>query len=503
MKTRSTSVIAKTIFVIALAFTAMIGYSQCTVITPGPVSGIKNVCPYVGTLQQLTYTIDPVPGATSYEWLVPPANCTLVSGQGTTSIVMTFQTGYIFQANKQIRVRALFPCGVSSYYIFYTLAQFPNASGPIIQSTADVCAYIGTLNTVSYSVSPALSATHYVWEVPPGCIITAHPSGDGVNDTIINVIFQSGFAGGNICVTGVNDCGINNRRCFYVAANAPAPPGQINGTTNVCENMGPAGIPETYSVAPITGALSFTWTTPPNCIVTHPNGTGPNDNVINVLFPAGFTDGQITVTVTTACGTSTPKNINLTRLLPSAPGGISAVDVLTCPDRVITYSIPAMSLHSTSAEWTVPPGATIMNGQGTTSITVSYPATAIIGNVTVTGVSNCGVSVPRTLGVSLGQCNPFTAGNQTGNTTTVNTAKDKIALQVSPNPSTSNFKVKVLTNDKTNVNVRILDISGRVLKNIVATQNEIISFGDDLKPGAYMIEVTQGNKKEIQKLVRF
>jgi hypothetical protein len=28
--------------------------------TPGPVSGISNVCPYVGTATQLVYAIDPV-----------------------------------------------------------------------------------------------------------------------------------------------------------------------------------------------------------------------------------------------------------------------------------------------------------------------------------------------------------------------------------------------------------------------------------------------------------
>jgi len=53
---------------------------------PGPITGLTEICPGQGGL---TYSILAVNGATSYTWSVPPG-AIINSGQGTTSVTITF-----------------------------------------------------------------------------------------------------------------------------------------------------------------------------------------------------------------------------------------------------------------------------------------------------------------------------------------------------------------------------------------------------------------------------
>lgn len=76
-----------------------------TLATPGPISGPVSVCP---SQSGLAYSISPVPGATTYSWTMP-AGATLVSGQGTTSIIVDFGT-----TSGSICVIAGNACGTSS-----------------------------------------------------------------------------------------------------------------------------------------------------------------------------------------------------------------------------------------------------------------------------------------------------------------------------------------------------------------------------------------------------
>ena len=73
-------------------------------VTPATVSGLVNVCAYVGTNTPLTYSVNPDPNATGYLWVLPPS-VTLVSGQGTSTIIVTIGAGFINSANKLIRVK--------------------------------------------------------------------------------------------------------------------------------------------------------------------------------------------------------------------------------------------------------------------------------------------------------------------------------------------------------------------------------------------------------------
>ncbi len=76
---------------------------------------------------------------------------------------------------------------------------------------------------------------------------------------------------------------------------------------------------------------------------------------------------------------------------PAAAGTITGDNVLCAGELGVTYSISAVS-GATSYTWTVPSGASVATGQGTTAITVNYAASPGAGNVSVTPINFCNVA---------------------------------------------------------------------------------------------------------------
>jgi hypothetical protein len=74
----------------------------------------------------------------------------------------------------------------------------------------------------------------------------------------------------------------------------------------------------------------------------------------------------------------------------------------------------------------------------------------------------------------------------------------------SPNPTTNTFTLRIESDNKVDkVNVRVMDIYGRVLelKNGVAP-NSVIRFGGNYRPGVYFTQILQGDKKLVMRLIK-
>jgi hypothetical protein len=95
-----------------------------------------------------------------------------------------------------------------------------------------------------------------------------------------------------------------------------------------------------------------------------------------------------------------------------SPGTIAGPSSVCLGQTGLLYSISPMP-NVNGYNWTVPPGAVITNGSGTTSITVNYPAGATSGNVTVNGTNQCGTSPTSTLAVTVSPLPIANAGNDT------------------------------------------------------------------------------------------
>ena len=177
------------------------------------------------------------------------------------------------------------------------------------------------------------------------------------------------------------------------------------------------------------------------------------------------------------------------------------------------------------------------NGETTPSITVS-PTSTTVYTVTVTGNNGCQVTASKEItvqnincnyhkvymchvtgnpdhvveicidddavpahlaaGCSLGEC----PGNRTSSSIVQSEAVD-FKIRIVPIPSDNYFRLILNTNDNSPISIRIIDVLGRVVevrKNIGSGENLI--FGNRLRPGAYMAEITQGANRKVIKLIK-
>lgn len=82
-------------------------------------------------------------------------------------------------------------------------------------------------------------------------------------------------------------------------------------------------------------------------------------------------------------------------------------------------------------------------------------------------------------------------------------AKDLFKVNVYPNPSESDFNIQVISNSNKPIQIRILDISGKLLiANNAAIKGSTIRLGSNLDRGTYFAEVIQGDNRQVIKLIK-
>lgn len=333
--------------------------------TPGAISGTTPICP---DLTVYSYSIASVTNATTYTWTIP-ANCTLLSGQGTTSITVQFTSLY---TGGSIKVTAGNCIGTSGARTLTVAKKVKPATPGTISGTTPVC----TGNSYAYSIAPIANATTYTWSVPANATLVG-----GQGSTNVTVSFQAGYVTSNISVTAGNCGGTSAAKTLSIAkATAPATPGVITGAVAVCPGV------YTYSVPAQATASSFTWTSPANASITNGQGT----NTVEITFDAGFTTGTLSVVANNCSGTSAARTLAL-KTTPGAPAAITGPIANVCGTTTgIVYSI-APILGASSYTWAVT-GGTITGGQGTTSITVDFPAVFASATVKVKEITSCSSS---------------------------------------------------------------------------------------------------------------
>ncbi|MEE2829668.1 MAG: hypothetical protein VX498_10825 [Myxococcota bacterium] len=96
---------------------------------------------------------------------------------------------------------------------------------------------------------------------------------------------------------------------------APSPPGVITGPVSVCPGTGGY----VYSVVPYAGVTSYDWTLPSGATVTAGQGTE------SVTVSYGSTMGEVSVTATNACASSSPSSLLVSDGLDATGGTITEV----------------------------------------------------------------------------------------------------------------------------------------------------------------------------------
>ena len=338
---------------------------------PGTINGPNTVC----TTTPYTYSIAPVSGATSYTWTLPG---TWTGSSTTDSIVAT-----VGASGGTISVTAGGFCGNSpAQTLAVSLGSAPAMPAAIL-GPMSVCS---SSSNNTFTVNAVNGATSYTWTLPNGW------SGTSTTSTII---VTAGSAAGSISVTANNACGSSTAQTLAVGvvAAAPSMPGNIAQAGLACN-----GGTDTFSVASVNNASSYTWTLPNTW-----SGTSTTNNIIAT---AGNGGGSVSVTANNACGSSTAQTLAVTLgTVPATPGSILGPDSVCASSSNNTYSVNSVG-GATSYTWTLPNG---WSGSSTTQ-TIVTTAGSSGGAITVTANNACGSSSPVTFAVTVAAAAPATPG---------------------------------------------------------------------------------------------
>ncbi len=168
-----------------------------------------------------------------------------------------------------------------------------------------------------------------------------------------------------------------------------------SSTVSVCEG----------SAFTLTSNTNNSWDNPtPTYDWTGPNSfssTSATPGQVTASFSEATHAGEYTVTITnsvaTGCSFSSTITVTGVSEAPGTPASITG-NSNPCKNTTEAYSIDAVANASTY-NWTVPSGATVTNGQGTTSISVDFGTTN--GDVSVRSENGCGESAYLDLAITL------------------------------------------------------------------------------------------------------
>ena len=185
----------------------------------------------------------------------------------------------------------------------------------------------------------------------------------------------------------------------------PIPVPVIEGKANPC-------IGETQIYTTEAGRTGYEWMINGGGQITA--GGSPTDSTVTVKWNVG---GTHTISVNYSNGSNcrgtaaTVKNIVVTDN-PAAAGVIQGSNIVCASSQGLVYTVPQIA-NATSYAWTIPSTvATIVSGEGTSSITLNFAANAESGNISVSGVG-CNNGTPSTLAVEVAQ-KPESAGSISG-----------------------------------------------------------------------------------------
>lgn len=285
----------------------------------GIITGLTDVCNEMigssnSTGTSVTYTIRKVLEAASYAWTVPSGAAITAHPGGAsvndTIIKVVFNVSFP-AVGGLVSVQAVNACFDGTTR---TLAVRPLASAipGVIMGTTDACGSIVSGADATYTIRKVNLATAYNWSVlnntpggAGGIIITAHPGGSGVNDTIVTVHFAAGYTTGGIRVKSVRNCGVSADRTLTVTTKKLLTPAYITGDSTPCYSS-----TQSYRAAVVANATGYNWTVPVNAQII----SGQGSNVVTVTFPDSllFRNGKITAVATSPCGLSPAKYLTVT-----------------------------------------------------------------------------------------------------------------------------------------------------------------------------------------------
>ena len=327
-------------------------------------------------------------GMTGYTWTVS-AGGAITAGSGTSAITVTWSTAgaktVTVNYNNANGCTAASP---ATYNVTVNASPTPTITGPALACQG---------GSATYTTQTGM--TNYVWTVSAGGTITA----GGTSTSSSVTVTWNAIGAQTVTVTYTNICPAAAPAIYNVTVNS-APVPTIGSTNNPCVGS-TNNIYYTES-----GMTGYVWTVSAGGTIVSGQGTSSLDVTWNQL-------GIQTVTVNYAnasgCLAATPTVYTVfVNSPPSTVGAITGTSSLCAGTNGVVYSTTPV-VGATSYTWSVPAGATIASGAGSTSITVNFGTSAVSGAVTVSAVNQCGNGPVATFAVTVNPL-PAAAGTITG-----------------------------------------------------------------------------------------
>jgi gliding motility-associated-like protein len=229
-----------------------------------------------------------------------------------------------------------------------------------------------------YSVNPVAGATGYHWNVPAGVIITS-----GNNTNIITVTYTATSVSGSFSVNAYTSiCNGTISPPFPVTVNPTTIP-TLTGPDSLC--AGSTG--NIYSTE--AGMLNYIWTVSSGGTITA-GGTASSNTVTVTWNVAGPQQVMVLYTNSYGCKALNPTSYNVTvEPLPGSTGNITGASLICAGAAGLVYTVSPVT-GAISYVWTLPPGFSIVSGNGTNAITVDVATGASLGTILVYATNSCG-----------------------------------------------------------------------------------------------------------------
>ena len=370
--------------------------------SPGPVTGPSTVCQ--GDTGMI-YSVNPVTGATGYQWNVPPG-VIITSGSNTNIITVTFTAISVsgsfsvnaFNSSCNGTISPSFPVIVNPYPI------------PTISGTVQACPGVA----YNYMTQPGMS--NYTWNISSGGIITG---GGTSTDNTVTVNWNTvGSQTVSVNYRDVNGCLGASPAIANVNVNPNLP---VSISISPSDNPVCSGTTVTYTASPINGGLNpaFQWFV--NGINAGPNSPTftytPADNDVVICVLTSSITGCIVNNPATSNTITMTVNPDLPVSITISPSGNPV-----CSGTTVTYTANQINGGATpSYQWNVnsvnvgtnnPVYSYIPNNGDIVTCILTSDATCPTGNpatsnaITMTVNPNLPVSISITA-----SSNPFCQGS--------------------------------------------------------------------------------------------
>lgn len=266
---------------------------------PGAIGTIKGEISACRN-ETFTYSFTAIGSADYYIW-TPPVGATIngssASFQTTnTSVVVVFGAAY---NGDTLRVKGgnCVGLGPETKLAISRRTTAPATPLSIVGNKFGVCG-----GTEVYYIKPVAGATSYRWKcLLAGVLINGMPSPVIIPDTIVTITWPSFATTTTLYVASKNACASGTDRSLTINSK-PATPAVILGPDSGC-----IGSNANYSIAPLYGANSYTWTVPSTVLIQGGQGT----TSINVKFVSTAGTKAIKAKGINSCaaGSSKTKNV--------------------------------------------------------------------------------------------------------------------------------------------------------------------------------------------------